>query len=458
MFLALGVSATFFVAAPMAAHAAAVRTVALTGQPAPGTPSGVNYGSFQPPLLNDAGQTVFVASLTGSGVDSTNIQGIWSEGSGSLALVARDGSQAPGTPSGVNYSDVSNFPWFPTLNNAGQTAFTASLTGSGVDSTNIQGLWSEGSGSLALVARSGSQAANTPSGVNYGFLDYPLLNDAGQTAFRAFLTGSGVDSTNNRGVWSEGSGSMALVARNGSQAPGTPSGVNYIDIRSHVMNDAGQTGFYARLIGSGVDSTNNHGIWSEGSGSLALVARSGSQAPGIPGGVTYSDFFVPMLNNAGQTAFLASLTGGGNGIWSEGFGSLALVARSGSQAPGTLSGVNYSSSFGSPALNSAGQTAFFATITGSSVDSTNNTGIWSEGSGSLALVARTGSHAAGTASGVNFGGFYIGSVRSFQFPALNDAGQTAFQAVLIGAGVDFTNSSGIWATDPTGALQLIAQR
>ena len=85
------------------AHAAAVRTVALSGQQAPGTPSGVNYSGFTFPVLNDAGQTAFNASLSGSGVDSTNEQGIWSEGSGSLALVARNGNQAPGTPSGVNY-------------------------------------------------------------------------------------------------------------------------------------------------------------------------------------------------------------------------------------------------------------------------------------------------------------------------------------------------------------------
>ena len=48
-----------------------------------------------------------------------------------------------------------------------------------------------------------------------------VLNDAGQTAFTAVITGS-----NNTGLWSEGAGSLALVARRGSQAPGTPSGVN----------------------------------------------------------------------------------------------------------------------------------------------------------------------------------------------------------------------------------------
>ncbi len=122
--LALGVSATFFVAAPMAAPAAAVRTVALSGQQAPGTPSGASYLSFiANPVLNDAGQTAFIAALTGIGVNSTNNLGIWSQGSGSLALVARNGSQAPGTPSGVNYSSFN--PYSLVVNEAGQTAFYA---------------------------------------------------------------------------------------------------------------------------------------------------------------------------------------------------------------------------------------------------------------------------------------------------------------------------------------------
>ena len=56
------------------------------------------------PTLNNAGQTAFFANLTGSGVDATNDLGIWSEGTGSLALVAREGSHAPGTPSGVNFN------------------------------------------------------------------------------------------------------------------------------------------------------------------------------------------------------------------------------------------------------------------------------------------------------------------------------------------------------------------
>jgi formylglycine-generating enzyme required for sulfatase activity len=448
-------------------RASETRTVALSGQQVPGMPDGVNFSSssvFNSPVLNDAGQTAFVARLTGSGVDSTNDRGIWSEGSGSLALVARQGSHAPGTPSGVNYGNATFAN--PVLNDAGQTSFfTTNLTGSGVVSgINDSGIWSEGSGTLALVVRKGDHAPGTASGVNFSFLDsLPVLNNAGQTAFRASLTGSGVDGFNNLGIWSEGSGSLALVARGGSQAPGTTSGVNFSfsgnPVRP-VLNSAGQTAFAAGLIGSGVDLTNNSGIWSEGSGSLALVARTGSQAPGTPNGVNYSGsrFLPPVLNDAGQTAFRAVLTGSGVdssnrlGIWSEGSGSLALVARAGSQAPGTANNVNYASLF-DPVMNDAGQTAFVAELTGSGVDSTNNSGIWSEGLGSLALVARSGDHAPGTPNGVNFGyinGFFLPYV-------LNDAGQIAFLAPLTGSGISASNDFGIWATNRGGALQLITR-
>ena len=293
------------------AHAAALRTVALSGQQVPGTDPGVIYDSFgayydslfgaffRGPVLNDAGQTAFRADLTGSGVSSTNNQGVWSEGSGSLALVARTGSQAPGAPSGVNFRIDPTLELFsPVLNEAGQTAFYGGLTDGSV------GIWSEGSGSLNLVARGGVQAPGAPAGVNLSFsagldpfnLDWPKLNDAGQTAFVGALTGAGVTTTNNWGVWSNGSGSLDLVARAGDQAPGTPSGVNYgvstVGPAVGGLNDAGQIALWANLAGSGVVGDQNFGVWSGGSGSLMLVTRSGDHAPGTPSGV---NFLNPLL-------------------------------------------------------------------------------------------------------------------------------------------------------------------
>ena len=221
-------------AAPIA-HAAALRTVAISGQQAPGTPGGVTYDSFgshydslrgfffRGPVLNDAGQTAFRADLTGSGVSSTNNHGVWSEGSGSLALVARTGSQAPGRRSGVNFRIDPTLELFsPVLNDAGQTAFYGGLTDGNV------GLWSEGCGGLNLVARSGMQAPGAPVGVNLSFstglnpfhLDWPKLNDAGQTAFVAHYR-PWRDFHKQLGRVVERFRQLELVAR-GDQAAGTP--------------------------------------------------------------------------------------------------------------------------------------------------------------------------------------------------------------------------------------------
>ncbi len=432
-------------------------TRVLTGNPAPGTASGVVYNVIAtPPAFNSAGQIAFRSSVTGPGVDLTNITGIWSEGAGSLSLVARAGSPAPGAGAGVEY-----FRFFtPKINDAGQTAFSASLAGTGVGRTNFAGLWSEGSGSLNLVARAGSVVPGTPAGATFSTFSFsgttfnPVLNNAGQTVFRASLTGTNVDTTNNEGIWSERSGSLSLVAREGNAAAGTGPGVVFGFLGEPLPITAGQTVFWSTLTGTGVDSTNDVGIWSDVSGSLSLAVRTGDAAPDTAPGVVYSKIIFPKFNNTGQIAFAGSLTGPGvtssndNGIWSEGSGSLSLLVREGDAAPGMAPGVVYSS-LSSPELNDAGQTAFAGLLTGPGVGVINDGGIWSGGPGSYSLIAREFDAATGTAQGVRH--------RSFGKLVLNAAGQVAFMGSLSGTGVDDTNDRGIWATDPTGLLTLIAR-
>jgi hypothetical protein len=65
-----------------------------------------------------------------------------------------------------------------------------------------------------------------------------------------------------------------------------------------------------------------------------------------------------------------------------------------------------------------------------------------------------GNHAPGTLAGVNFSSSFTSADQS---PLLNDVDQTAFLATLTGDFVDFTDDQGIWATDGAGTLQLIAQ-
>jgi hypothetical protein len=221
--------------------------------------------------------------------------------------------------------------------------------------------------------------------MNYGgFLD-PVLNGAGQIAFWAYLEGSGNGGAYDDGIWSEGSGNLALVARRGSHAPGTAAGVIFstehvTTFYEPVLNDAGQTAFRAFLSGSGVDSTNNEGIWLNGADGLALVARSGDHAPGTPGGVEFGGFHsVLQLNATGQVAFMAGVNDGKGGIWAtDRNGHVRLIARIGDVlevAPGdfrTISEVSFfhmgtGNSDGRPSgFNNLGQLAFWARFEGGS--------------------------------------------------------------------------------------------
>ena len=73
----------------------------------------------------------------------------------------REGSPAPGTPNGINFgSDASIFEFdgfrYLTLNGVGQIAFWAPLIGSGVDSTNRNGIWAtDQDGVSQLIIREG---------------------------------------------------------------------------------------------------------------------------------------------------------------------------------------------------------------------------------------------------------------------------------------------------------------
>jgi hypothetical protein len=351
--------------------------------------------------------------------------------------------------------------FMPVLNNAGQTAFYGATFGGGV------GLWAERSGSLALVARFGQQAPGTQSGVTFNFdylsqfLETPVLNDAGQATFRAGLSGPGVTNANNFGLWSEGSGSLQLVARLGSQAQGLPTGVNHGYMFAAGLNDSGQSVFYSWLTGSGVDSTNEHSIWTYGPGGPALLARTGSQAPGMPSGVNFDRFSnTGSINSAGQIAFMAGLssessTFGQESLWFADAGNLTLVIRRGDQATGTPSGVTIDEIGYWPALNDSGQILFGSLLAGNGVNANNEGAIFlSDAAGSTTLVLRSGDQAPGTPAGTHF----FADRNTIPAWVLNSAGQVAADCRLTGAGVDSTNDFGIWATDRTGALTLVVRK
>jgi hypothetical protein len=442
---------------PMGAFGDSLRTVALSGQTQLGIEPGVRIFAFvETPALNDAGQTAFNAILISpDGVIGRDI-GMWSEGTGALALVARTVKPAPGTEPGTTFIGFDK-PW---LNAAGVSTFSGGLTGPGVTSNNDGAIWIGKADSLSVFVREGDPAPGVGAGVTFSGVGGPVLNDHGRVLFSASVSGPGITDDNDGGIWSDRSGALELVARHGSAAPGTGTGVNFLGFSTVAFNEREQTAFFALLTGPNVTARNDGGIWSEGSGRLTLIARDGDPAPAAGPAINFGgEFFsFPDFNNAGQMTFVSSLTGAGVtpendfAVWSEGKGGLALIAREGSSAPGTGAGVNFGDFFSSPIINGAGQVAFGATLSGAGVAPENRMGIWSEADGSLAIVARAGDPAPGTEPGVTFSEFDLSS------PALNAAGQIAFTGRLTGPGITMTNDAGIWAQDLTGALTLIARK
>jgi hypothetical protein len=171
-----------------------------------------------------------------------------------------------------------------------------------------------------------------------------------------------------------------------------------------------------------------------------------TQVPGI----STIDVLGITLNADGLTAFRSS----GGREWSEADGLRQIVADQGTLAPGTSAYVGSSFDY-PPVINAQGDIAFYGALQNGDATAFNNRGIWVGRSGALNLAARTGNQATGLAPGVNFSSFAAINAGSWTLVNLNNQGQVAFGAYVVGPGIDLNRSHGIWAGTP-GSLQLVA--
>jgi hypothetical protein len=366
-----------------------------SGQPVPGDPT-ARFGGLGNPTLDAHGKTSLLAELKFPGGTPAPETVVVAGAPGAIAPLYRRGDTAPGL-GGPTFNASRLLLLY---NAAGQSAFNATVLGAGVTMANDGVIYREdASGDLHLVAREGDAAPGTAAGVNFNSIasDF-VLNGAGQVAFHGTLTGPGIAIGNERGIWSEGGGELHLVARNGSQAPGAPAGSDFTSFLATGLqaNDQGHVAFvgFSERVSSG--SGDDQGIWSDRGGTLGPTAIDNQLAPGLGGGVFLTAFREVSLNSADQAAYIGALDGPGVnsdnsfGLWSEAFGGPRLVAREGSVAPGATDGAVFQF-FEALAMNRWGQTAFYGTLRGTGVTTTNDNGLWAERiDGVLQLVVREG--------------------------------------------------------------------
>lgn len=136
---------------------------------------------------------MFRAGVTGSGVSAANNTTLWSEGGGGLHLAAQEGTTAPGAGIGVNFG---TFLYRPDISNAGQTAFYTTLNGDGIDDSNDDSIWIESGGSVNLLLCDGFSAPGMGEGTTFGSVGVPTIGRSGEIMFNATLSGPGIDATN----------------------------------------------------------------------------------------------------------------------------------------------------------------------------------------------------------------------------------------------------------------------
>ena len=177
----------------------------------------------------------------------------------------------------------------PAINANNDLAFKATLTTGlgGVSRDDNSGIWADDSAGIRqLIARTGGAAPGTDA----KFLTFsdPVYNNNEAVAFRGRLeaaAGAAAAAT-AAGIWAtDGSpNSLALVARQGSQAPGCPTGATFDAFTSLGLSDSGGAILLATLnnnAAAGVASSNNIGIWEGGAeADLSLILRLGDTVAG----------------------------------------------------------------------------------------------------------------------------------------------------------------------------------
>jgi hypothetical protein len=176
------------------------------------------------------------------------------------------------------------------------------------------------------MVRGGTGGPDAP-GSNSKFLtwnDAPTVaSKSGDIAFSAFLSGPGVDLSNMTGIWAVAGDSIQLVARDGDQVPGLREGVVFagLDPWMH-LNNNGRIVIGSSLAGPGITEDNNFGYFGGSYAEIHPIIVTGEPIETAPGVSSVVDNFPALrpswggnasghscLNDAGQFVFRAELVG-----------------------------------------------------------------------------------------------------------------------------------------------------
>ena len=285
-------------------------TTAKEGNSAPGA-GGEVYdnlasGFTDPARIDQVGNFCYSAKVKPSGKE-----GIWYApiATGIASKVVIMGDAAPGTT--TTFSRMLDMPAMGGTNNIAFHAYLAA-TGDNAANNRGDGIWKgvapAAISAYTLVIRCGDTGvAGLPGGAKVGNLWTPWMSNANHLAFRGWVdvdgNGTSGNGTDVHGLYTDASGTMTMVIKQGDAAPGMPVGATMVNMDLPVIGGVEQMAFIGTVTGGGTTSANNQGIWrqSANGGALSLVVRTGDSVSTSQGAKVISKLDFPGTTQGGNT-------------------------------------------------------------------------------------------------------------------------------------------------------------
>ena len=213
--------------------------------------TGADFAHFAELVIADGGMTAFKATLSGRTIGDDNRDSIWLDNAGTLALVAQAGNKVPSTSADLRFShfetpiarstptDRRRFLRVPATRRT--KPYRAVEYGRPVQTESPS--WP------ITILRESLAAADVvflPQSFEQPFSNDPVISPSGQTIFRGFLSGPGIDESNLNGLWNyRETAGLQLLQRAGDEAGGL-GGAHFVSFPSvPTINAAGDTALLA---------------------------------------------------------------------------------------------------------------------------------------------------------------------------------------------------------------------
>jgi hypothetical protein len=337
-------------------HGDATAAIAFGVNPDPAAPS---FGTVFNPFITRDGEVVF----------DGNFGEIFRGDGKTIVPLARLGDAVPGG------GTLTSFLGARAVNNVGTVAYVARMS----NAAATQGVFRADGRRTTTIA---SDDTTPPTGGRFTSLLGLNLNDRGQVAFSSEMTGGSGD----HGIFRGEGGRLTPVFVSNQIAPG---GTSFDDCGAPAINAQGKVMATCSLK----NGTSRAGLFLGDGTDTVVIALDGQPAPkgghyeAGPGLLP----FINRLNDRGEVAFVARLTGGAFGMFRGDRKRTTTLALTGTSAPGTT---GLFESFGEVfKVGNSGRVAFVARLAVGvgGVEASNNLGIWIGTSDqNLQLLVRTG--------------------------------------------------------------------